>query len=99
MICLANPRYDLYLELPDPAVIKKLAEDSEKWGHLVDSLLRYFDGSMTILQIAQKHDLPFGPLQSYLSRFEEKGLIRLEFVPLTRHSVRQVRPPAPVSVG
>lgn len=84
LICLSNPEYDLYLERPDPAVAKNLADDSEKWGHLLDCLLRYFDGSMTILEIAEKHDLPFERLHRYLKRFEEKGLVRFEFAPVER---------------
>ena len=84
LICLSNPEYDLYLERPDPAVVKNLEEDSEKWGHLLDSLFRYFDGSMTILDIAEKHDLPFDRLHKYLTRFKEKGLLRFEFAPVER---------------
>ena len=85
LICLSNPEYDLYQERPDPAVSKGLAADSEKWGHLLDSLFRYFDGDMTILDIAERHNLPFGQVRAYLGRFESKGLIRLSREPLTRH--------------
>ena len=48
LVCLSNPIYDLYQERRDPAVDKDLPEDAETWGRLLDSLLRYFDGSMTI---------------------------------------------------
>lgn len=78
LICLSNPKYDLYMERPDPAVHKDLPADSEKWGHLLDSLLRYFDGKMTILDIAEKHDLPFKRLFHYLKKYEEKGLVALK---------------------
>ena len=84
LICLSNPQYDLYLERPDPAVQKDLTEDSEKWGHLLDCLFRYFDGSMTVLDIAERHDLPFEPLYHYIRKFEENGLVRLEFSPIER---------------
>ena len=77
LICLSNPQYDLYMERPDPAVAKDLAADAEKWGHLLDCLFRYMDGDMTILDIAEKHDLPFERLFKYLRRFEEKGLVDL----------------------
>lgn len=89
LICLSNPQYDLYMERPDPTVAKDLEADAEKWGHLLDCLLRYFDGQHSILDIALKHDLPFGRLRSYLERFEEKGLIRLKFAEIPR--VRPVR--------
>jgi aminopeptidase-like protein len=84
LICLSNPIYDLYMERADPAIAKDLPADSEKWGYLLDCLLRYLDGSMTILDIAEKHDLPFDRVLRYIKRFEEKGLVRLEFVPMTR---------------
>jgi aminopeptidase-like protein len=78
LICLSNPQYELYMERPDPSVVKDLDVDAEKWGHLLDCLFRYFDGRTTILEIAQKHDLPFDRLHRYLRRFEEKGLISLQ---------------------
>lgn len=78
LVCLSNPRYGLYLERPDPAVVKDLEADAEKWGHLLDCLFRYFDGRMTLLDIALKHDLPFDRLYRYLERFEEKGLVQMK---------------------
>jgi len=77
LVCLSNPRYDLYMERPDPTVEKQLEDDAERWGHLLDCLFRYFDGRMTLLDIALAHDLPFNRLRRYLERFEEKGLVRL----------------------
>jgi hypothetical protein len=58
--------------------------DAEKWGHLLDCLFRYMDGTLTILEVAERHDLPFERLHSYLKRFEEKGLVSLTFVPCSR---------------
>jgi aminopeptidase-like protein len=84
LICLSSPEYDLYLEREDPAIDKNLDSQTEKWGHLLDSLLRYFDGSVTLLDIADKHDLPFDQLYAYLQKFEEKGLLRMEFEPVSR---------------
>ena len=78
LICLSNPRYDLYMERPDPTVEKGCNEETERWGHLLDCLLRYFDGSMTVLDIAERHGLPFGPLRAYLQKFADKGLVRLQ---------------------
>lgn len=84
LISLANPQYQLYMERPDPAMNKNLEADSEKWGRLLDFLFRYFDGATSILDIAEKHDLPFDRLYRYLKRFEEKGLIRMEFQSIRR---------------
>jgi aminopeptidase-like protein len=57
---------------------------------LLDCLLRYFDGRHSILDIALKHDLPFGRLRRYLERFEQKGLIRLHFTEIPRPRPLQV---------
>lgn len=90
LICLSNPDYNLYLERPDPAVLKVLKADAEKWGHLLDCLFRYMDGSMTVLDIAEKHDLPFDRLYQYLARFKDKGLIRFDFAPIKRHPISTI---------
>jgi aminopeptidase-like protein len=86
LICLSNPHYDLYMERPDPTITKDLAADAEKWGHLLDCLFRYMDGSRTLLEIAEHHDLPFERLHSYLKRFESKGLVSLDFSPIGREA-------------
>ncbi len=77
LICLSNPKYDLYMERPDPAIAKDFSVDAEKWGHLLDCLFRYMDGEMTVLDIAERHDLPFDRVLLYLRRFEQKGLVSL----------------------
>jgi aminopeptidase-like protein len=84
LICLSNPEYDLYQERYDPTIKKDLPEDSEKWGYLQDCLLRYMDGTKTILQIAEQHALPFDRVHNYLCQFENKGLIDFEFSPVNR---------------
>ncbi|WP_454021033.1 DUF4910 domain-containing protein [Azospirillum sp. Marseille-Q6669] len=84
LICLSNPKYDLYFERFDPTVDKSLDQDADAWGHLLDCLFRYFDGRTTLLDVAERHGLPFGRLHAYLRRFEEKRLITLEHAPLRR---------------
>jgi aminopeptidase-like protein len=90
LICLSNPKYDLYMERPDPSITKDLDADTEKWGHLLDCLFRYMDGNMSVLEIAERHDLPFERLHSYLKRFEAKGLIQLRFSECVRQRPRRV---------
>ena len=87
LICLSNPEYALYLERPDPTIVKDLEADAEKWGHLLDCLFRYMDGAQSVLDIAERHDLPFDRLRDYLGRFEEKGL-----VDLTRAEIQRALP-------
>jgi len=95
LVCLSNPRYELYRERPDPAVKKDLPEESEKWGYLADSLLRYFDGSLTVLEIAERHDLPFVDVYEYLRRFEEKELVRMAHVAIDRTPISRAREVVP----
>lgn len=90
LICLSNPVYDLYLERRDPAVEKNLTDRDERWGRLLDSLLRYLDGSMTVLDIARRHHLPFDELLSYLKRFEDKGLLEMHLVPMQRPALSPI---------
>jgi len=89
LICLSNPQYGLYQERPDPAVAKGLAADSEKWGHLLDCLFRYLDGDMTVLDIADRHDLPFAQVIAYLRKFEAKALVALSPAPIARRAPRR----------
>ena len=79
LICLSNPKFNLYKEREDPAIKKNLKEDSEKWGHLLDCLLRYFDGELSILEIANRHNLDFQSLYEYILEFKKKKLVSLEF--------------------
>lgn len=90
LVCLSNPEFDLYMERHDPTIDKGLTDEDEKWGHLLDSLLRHFDGSMSVLDIALKHDLPFTRLMRYLKRYEEKGLIDLRFEPIARNPISPI---------
>jgi aminopeptidase-like protein len=91
LVALSSPRYRLYRERADPAVLKSLAEDSEQWGYLADSLLRYFDGSSSVLEIAERHELPFDAVLEYVRRFEEKGLVELEHRALERVPISRRR--------
>ncbi len=77
LVCLSNPNYNLYMERPDPAMQKGLNDNSEKWGHLLDSLFRCFDGQHTILDIAEANGLPFEELAEYLGRFADRGLLSI----------------------
>jgi aminopeptidase-like protein len=90
LICLSSPKYNLYMERPDPAVVKDLDADAEKWGHLLDCLFRYMDGDTTVLDIAEKHDLPFDRLLRYLERFEENGLVVLKPAEIARAAAKRV---------
>ncbi len=84
LVCLSNPAYDLYPERPDPAIHSDVDEQGLRWGRLVDHLLRWMDGSMTALDMADAVGLPFAAVRDYLDRFAARGLTDLRPVPLVR---------------
>jgi len=78
LMCLSNPRHNLYFERPDPAMNKQLAADSERWGRFNDHVQRLLDGSCSALDMALKHRLPFAEVRMFLHRCAEKGLVTLQ---------------------
>lgn len=73
--CLSNPKYNLYIERPDPAVEKNLPEESDKWGYLGDCILRYLDGKTNSLEIAERHSLKHAAVNDYLKKLARADLI------------------------
>jgi aminopeptidase-like protein len=78
LIALSNPRYDLYIDSFDPSIRVDVSERQREWSQLMDCLPRYFDGQTSILDIAERHDLPYDEILAYLRRFEEKDLIEMD---------------------
>lgn len=79
LVALSNPKYDLYVERPDPVVEKGLTEEDLRFGEMQDRLPRYFDGEKTLFEMAREFGVDFRKLRAYLDRFEEKGLVELDF--------------------
>ena len=78
LIALSNPKYNIYMERFDPS--KSVVGDdsfSNKWGLLQDSIVRYFDGNMSVLDISEKHDLNFFNVRKYVQKFADKNLVDL----------------------
>ncbi len=79
LIALSNPKYDLYIQPgTDPSMPESVSQARPKWNYLMDCLPRYMDESMSVFDIAVKHDLPFDEVYSYLVKFRDKGLV--EFI-------------------
>lgn len=87
LVCLSSPGYDLYPERPDPAIHSDVDAVGLRWGRLVDHILRWMDGSMTALEMAEAVDLPFADVREYLDRFAEKGLAALRPATVARTPV------------
>lgn len=83
LIALSNPRYDLYRKPgTDPSIPSEERTDIQsRWNHLMNCLPRYCNESVTILDIAVKHELPFDEVYNYLLKFREKGLVEFVFKP------------------
>ena len=75
LIALSNPKYNLYFSYPDPSSKEKISKNQLKWNHLMNCVTRYFDESLTVLEIAEKFELPFDQVYSYLLKFKDKKLI------------------------
>jgi aminopeptidase-like protein len=80
LIALSNPSYDLYVSNYDPSIRVDVSARQQEWSWLMDCLPRYFDGKTTVLEVADRHDLPYDEVTRYVERFAEKGLV--ELVPL-----------------
>lgn len=79
LIALGNPKYDLYISPgTDPSIPCDTEESQKKWNYLMDCLPRYFDEKTSILDIAEKHQLPFRELYDYIHKYQGKELV--EFV-------------------
>jgi len=79
LVALSNPKYDLYISTFDPSIRTTISDKQKNWNYLVDCIIRYFDEKITILDIANKHNLDYFEVYSYVKKFEEKGLISFTF--------------------
>jgi aminopeptidase-like protein len=78
LVALGNPRYDLYIGNLDPSLADSVSAQQVEWNYLMDCLPRYFDGRMTVLDVAERHGLPFDDVLAYVREFERKGLVDLD---------------------
>lgn len=94
LIALSHPRYNLYKPFWDPSEPnrKEISNSQRKWNYLMDCLPRYFDDDTKILEVAEKHELPFKWVFEYIKEFEGKGLVRLKQAGYEDTEVRQIPP-------
>lgn len=77
LIALSNPRYNLYIDQADPSIRPTIPAEQRKWNYLMDCLPRYFDGKVTILDIAERHELPYDRVYEYVCKFQKRGLVEM----------------------
>jgi len=75
LVALSNPKYNLYIPTADPSIRPKVSEENRKWNYLMDCIVRYFEGKLTILDIAEKHQIEYFSLYEYLKKFKKVGLV------------------------
>ena len=75
LVCLSNPRYGLYQPYYDPSLRDGPAlEDDKRWNLLMNCLPRYLDGATSLLDAAEKHDLPLSAIYDYVMQWVDRGL-------------------------
>ncbi len=79
LVCLSNPKYDLYKQTFDPSIADRRTATPQQlaFNSLMDCIPRYFDGKMTVLDIAERHQLPFRAVYDYVKQWQEKGLVEM----------------------
>ncbi len=83
LVCLSNPAIDLYKPYFDPSIEgrRTIDEEAKKWNRLMNHLPMYFDGSQSLLRLAERFDVKFADLYEYIRQWQAKGLITLSDQP------------------
>lgn len=75
LVALSHPRYELYRAAPAPGIDRKeYAAINARWNLLMNCLPRELDGTRSLMDIADKYELPFDELHEYVMRWVDKGL-------------------------
>ena len=78
LVALSNPRYNLYIERPDPTWQKKLSSSELRLGEMQDYLPRFYDNRHTVFEIAEAFDVSFEDVITYLQRLQAKELVTIK---------------------
>jgi len=76
-VCLSSPRYDLYLDLGQAALGDSSDDARRAWRRLMD-YLPSLERPVTVAWLAARFGLPEAPVEQYLRRWQEKGLLSLD---------------------
>lgn len=78
LVCLSNPKTDLYKPMLDPSIPDRrtISEEQRAWNYLMDCIPRYFDGETLVMDIAERHKVPFWSVYHYIKEWEAKGLVK-----------------------
>ncbi len=81
LLALSNPRYNLYQPYWNPAekAGPKRGEQTD-WHYLMIDMFRDFEKNISLLEIAERHRLPFPEVHHYLSKLKATGAISFSAV-------------------
>jgi aminopeptidase-like protein len=79
LICLSNPKYDLYRPYFDPSIPgrRTISDGAAKWNKFMNWLPRYLDGEHSALELAERFGLKAQAVRDYLASWAECGLVKL----------------------
>jgi aminopeptidase-like protein len=97
LVCLSNPKFDLYQPMWDPSMKdrsskEKIGSKAITMNNLMDCFPRYLDGTTTCLQIAEKFQLPFRAVRDYIAKWEAKGLLKTSPAPIDNTKQKEIPP-------
>lgn len=76
LLGLSHPRYQLYQPFWNPALPDSPARGSQNdWHYLMIEMFRDFDSNRPLLEIAERHRLPFREVMKYLDRLRATGAV------------------------
>ncbi len=80
LICLSNPIYDLYKPMSDPSIPgrREITPLQRSFNYLMDCFPRYFDELTPMLDVAERHELPWRDVWNYVKEFEARHLVETE---------------------
>lgn len=95
LVCLSNPKNDLYKPMLDPSIPDRrtISENQRAWNRLMDCLPRYFDNETLVMDIAERHQMPFWQVHAYIKAWEQKGLVKtMRVYPPANHKPKELAP-------
>jgi aminopeptidase-like protein len=78
LVCLSNPAIGLYQPMLDPSIPDRrtITPMMRRWNGLMDAIPRYFDQQTLVMDIADRHNLPYWQVHDYIRAWEAKGLVK-----------------------
>lgn len=76
LLGLSHPRYDLYQPYWNPAERGGPSRGTQHdWHYLMIDMFRDLDGQISLIEIAERHKLPFDEVLAYFTRFRDTAAI------------------------